>query len=154
MFSRRDFAKLALAGVPASLALAKINSTVKGVMIGAQTYSFRDRPVDQAIEGMKQVGLGYAEVWSGHIEPKTGRSKEGREQLRVAKAEIGLRGERERPSDALALALGRIQKLRRFDDQARVDDLVADPDREASGVVELGERVVELRLSILIEPDN
>ena len=33
---------MALAGVPLAAALAKINSTVKGVRLGVQTYSFRD----------------------------------------------------------------------------------------------------------------
>jgi sugar phosphate isomerase/epimerase len=39
-------------------------------MIGAQTYSFRDRPLDACIAAMKDIGLGYAELWQGHIEPK------------------------------------------------------------------------------------
>ena len=42
MFSRRDFGKMALASWPLASALAKINSTVDGVRLGVQTYSFRD----------------------------------------------------------------------------------------------------------------
>lgn len=38
-------------------------------MIGAQTYSFRDLPLDGCINAMKQIGLGYAELTSGHVEP-------------------------------------------------------------------------------------
>src|SRR5215469_15955320 len=64
MMTRRMFHKLAIA------AFAKINSRVHGVMIGAQTYSFRDRDLDQCIAGMKEVGIGYAELFQGHVEPK------------------------------------------------------------------------------------
>jgi sugar phosphate isomerase/epimerase len=66
--SRRDFGRLALAAVPAT-ALGKIDSTVNGVKIGAQTYSFRDRSLEEAIEAMKQIGLGCAELFSGHAGP-------------------------------------------------------------------------------------
>jgi sugar phosphate isomerase/epimerase len=78
-FSRRDFAKVVL-GAPLAVAFAKINSTFGGVMIGAQTYSFRDRPLDECIAAMKQVGLGFAELTSSHIEPK------GKEQLKAWRA--------------------------------------------------------------------
>lgn len=64
MYTRRTFGKLAVA------AFAKINSKIGGVTIGAQTYSFRDRSLDACIAGMKEVGLGEAELWQGHIEPK------------------------------------------------------------------------------------
>jgi sugar phosphate isomerase/epimerase len=67
--TRRDFTKLA-AAAPLGVAFAKIDSKVNGVMIGAQTYSFRDRPLDQCIQGLKDVGLGYIELWQGHLEPK------------------------------------------------------------------------------------
>jgi sugar phosphate isomerase/epimerase len=68
--TRRDFSKLALA-VPATAGFAaRINSKIDGVMIGAQTYSFRDRPLDDCIAAMKQIGLGYAELTSSHLEPK------------------------------------------------------------------------------------
>ncbi|HML16213.1 MAG TPA: TIM barrel protein [Bryobacteraceae bacterium] len=64
MITRRAFGKLAAA------AFAKINSKIDGVTLGAQTYSFRDRPLDACIAGMKEVGLGEAELYNGHIEPK------------------------------------------------------------------------------------
>ena len=64
MITRRAFGKLAAA------AFVKINSRIDGVVIGAQTYSFRDRPLDACIAGMKEVGLGEAELYNGHIEPK------------------------------------------------------------------------------------
>jgi len=68
--TRRDFSKIAIASPVAAMLEAKINSTVDGVAIGAQTYSFRDMPLDDCISAMKKIGLGYAELWNGHIEPK------------------------------------------------------------------------------------
>jgi sugar phosphate isomerase/epimerase len=82
MYSRRRFAGLVLAGIPAAATAAKINSTVNGVVFGAQSYSFRDRPLDGAIAGYKAVGLGVCELWNGHVEPTLGRGKEEREKLR------------------------------------------------------------------------
>src|SRR5437588_541828 len=83
MFSRRDFGRIALSALPLAAArAAMIDSKVKGVQIGAQSYSFRDRPMDKAIEGFKEVGLGECELWQGHVEPKVPSGKEGREQLR------------------------------------------------------------------------
>jgi len=70
MISRRTFSKLAIS-VPVVAAFAKINSKVDGVMIGSQTYSFRDLPtLDARIDAMKQIGLGYAELTVSDIAPK------------------------------------------------------------------------------------
>jgi sugar phosphate isomerase/epimerase len=76
--TRREWHRLVLGGLGAS-ALAstargagkKIDSRVHGVLIGAQSYSFRDRPLDQAIEAYAAVPLGEAELWQGHVEPRT-----------------------------------------------------------------------------------
>jgi len=51
-------------------AFGKVNSKIEGVMIGAQTYSFRDMSLDGCIAAMKQIGLGHAELTSAHLEPK------------------------------------------------------------------------------------
>lgn len=69
MISRRDLGKLALAAAPfGHLAAAKIDSKVNGVMLGAQTYSFRDRGVEEAVKALSEIGIGYVELWQGHLE--------------------------------------------------------------------------------------
>jgi sugar phosphate isomerase/epimerase len=69
--NRRDFGKLAAGALVAATAEgAKIDSKIDGVQIGAQTYSFRDRPLGGCIAAMKEIGLGEAELWDGHIVPK------------------------------------------------------------------------------------
>jgi len=70
MLTRRAFHRLALAAVPVSMAIAKPNSKIAGVQIGAQSYSFRDKPLDAAIAGMVEVGLNECELWQGHVEPQ------------------------------------------------------------------------------------
>src|SRR3981189_3292613 len=75
MLSRRDFHRLAIAAPPASLAITQPDSNIPGVQIGAQSYSFRDRPLDDAIKGMLEVGLSECELYQGHIEPKGSREE-------------------------------------------------------------------------------
>ncbi len=77
MFTRRDFGKLALAGLPASAAFAaRINSTVRGVRLGASTYSFRDfrrtpgeDDADATIKALQACGVGEIELYSPTLEP-------------------------------------------------------------------------------------
>lgn len=66
--TRRQFSSLALGAV--AVAAPKINSTFHGVIIGAQSYSFRDMPVDKAIQAMADIGIGECEMYQGHIEPR------------------------------------------------------------------------------------
>jgi sugar phosphate isomerase/epimerase len=88
MHSRRDFARIALAGVPLSIAFAKINSTVHGVRLGAQTYSFRDRPLDGVIQALVEVGLGDCELYAPHVEPKASREDLRKWRLTVSMDEF------------------------------------------------------------------
>lgn len=77
MTTRRDFHKLGLgalvggglAGVMPAFA-AKPNSVIRGVQIGAQSYSFRTMPLDDAIKAMVNIGLSECELYQGHVEPK------------------------------------------------------------------------------------
>ncbi len=70
MYTRRDLAKLAAGAFAASeLLSAKPNSVVHGVIIGAQSYSFRDRPLEGVIKAMADIGLSYCELSQGHVEP-------------------------------------------------------------------------------------
>src|SRR3954451_14637104 len=76
--SRRDFTKLALAGVPIFLspfplaAAAKVNSRINGVQIGAITYSFRSMPAEDIIKAYVEIGLGEMELMSNHAEQLAG----------------------------------------------------------------------------------
>src|ERR1700736_4788465 len=90
MLSRRDFHRLAIAALPASLAIAKPNSKVHGVQIGAQSYSFRDRSLDDAIKGMLDVGLSECELWQGHVEPKQEKGPAGREALKKWRTSVSM----------------------------------------------------------------
>jgi sugar phosphate isomerase/epimerase len=73
LFTRRDFGKLALAGLPLSMAFADINSKFKGVQIGAITYSFRSMSnPDDIINAYKTIGLGEMELMSGDAEKLAG----------------------------------------------------------------------------------
>jgi sugar phosphate isomerase/epimerase len=77
LISRRDAGKLLIAGSAGLWAasrngwsVAYIDSVVRGVQIGAQSYSFRDRDLDGCIEAFKTVGLGECELFDGHVAPK------------------------------------------------------------------------------------
>jgi sugar phosphate isomerase/epimerase len=105
--TRREWHRLVLGGLGAS-ALAsngraadkKIDSRFQGVLIGAQSYSFRDRPLDKAIEAYAAVPLGEAELWQGHVEPRVDYARlqqmsaaekaESREKLRKWRLETPL----------------------------------------------------------------
>lgn len=79
--TRRDFGKLALAGLPLSLAFANVDSKFKGVQIGSITYSFRSMPnPEDILKAYVTIGLGEMELMSGDAEklagapiPMTGR---------------------------------------------------------------------------------
>jgi sugar phosphate isomerase/epimerase len=73
-FTRRDFAKLAAAALPAARAYAAINSVFGGVQIGAITYSFNSiaRDPESIIPAMVDIGLGEVELMSNHCEALAG----------------------------------------------------------------------------------
>ena len=43
-------------------------SVVAGVRLGAQSYSFRDRPLAEVVPAMQAAGLSFCELWQGHVE--------------------------------------------------------------------------------------
>lgn len=68
---------------------ASAKSVFKGVPLGAQTYSFRDRNLDGCLAAMKEIGMTYAEVFSGHVEPRPeGRGAEARNNLRAWRLKV------------------------------------------------------------------
>ncbi len=82
MYSRRDFGKTLLAALPVSAALAKINSTVNGVRLGACTYSFRELPhtaggdaVVPVIQALTECGAAECELFSPQVEPASSMTR-------------------------------------------------------------------------------
>ncbi len=76
-YTRRAFGLAAMAALPLTRAFAaKINSKFDGVQLGAQSYSFRDMPLDAALNAMKQIGIGECELFMGHVEPKGMKGEE------------------------------------------------------------------------------
>jgi sugar phosphate isomerase/epimerase len=94
MLTRRDFGKLAFAAglvrlkpdatVAASVE-SGVDSTVNGVRIGVQTYSFRDLPrpagaadsVDVVIKAMMEAGLTECELFAPQLEPQFSQGGRG-----------------------------------------------------------------------------
>ena len=75
MITRRECLRYLSAGTGAVFAGSAVDafaqtSPYKGVVLGVQSYSFRDRGLDEAIAAMRQVGLNSCELWQGHLEPK------------------------------------------------------------------------------------
>ncbi|MGO8735075.1 MAG: sugar phosphate isomerase/epimerase family protein [Terriglobia bacterium] len=76
LISRRDAGKLLITGSAGLWAVSRngwsatyINSVIRGVQIGAQSYSFRDRDLDGCIAAFKEVGLGECELTESHVAP-------------------------------------------------------------------------------------
>ena len=77
--TRREFGAVTAAGL---FALSQPAS----VTIGVQSYSFRDRPLADAIAGIQKLGLRSCELWQGHVEPRSIR----REDLRKWRETVSL----------------------------------------------------------------
>jgi sugar phosphate isomerase/epimerase len=77
--SRREVALAAAGALLAPLPnFATARSTFRGVVLGVQSYSFRDRPLKEAIAAMAKIGFGSCEMSGSHLEPRL-RSVELRE---------------------------------------------------------------------------
>ena len=104
--SRRDAGKLLLAGCAGALVPAgklrgatMINSVIRGVQIGAQSYSFRDlQQPDAIIKAFQTVGLGECELSSG-VEPPNLKGPEAAKWLREAPLDY-FKGLRKKYNDA------------------------------------------------------
>ncbi len=92
MYSRREFGRMTIASVPLSAALAQphpqIDSTIAGVRIGVQSYSFREKPLDGAIQAMAEIGLGECELFAPHVEPRLDREALRKWRLSVSMDEF------------------------------------------------------------------
>jgi sugar phosphate isomerase/epimerase len=95
-YTRREFGGVVAGGLVwaghVQGALAQ-GSRIAGVRVGTQSYSLRDRGLDEAIAAMKQLGLSYCELWSGHVEradrilvPEGGNRREATRQWRLERS--------------------------------------------------------------------
>jgi sugar phosphate isomerase/epimerase len=92
--SRRAFiestaasALLAAGGLAHAQTPAKKDSTIRGVVIGANSFCFPDRPIEEAIDVIAELGFSLGEVHPRHLEPSFGPGRgaptaENREKLR------------------------------------------------------------------------
>ena len=60
------------------------------MLIGVQSYSFRDRDLQGLIDGMVEVGITSCELWQGHVEPRELGGRGAREELRRWRTTVGL----------------------------------------------------------------
>ena len=75
--TRRQWTYTCLAGVvERNLSAA---SEYRGVTVGVQSISFRDRPLESMLDAVEKTGLGTVELWAGHVEPVNTRRADQRE---------------------------------------------------------------------------
>src|ERR1044071_2903077 len=93
-YTRREFGLLTLAGLAVPMR-AWADTTVGGVRMGVQSYSFRELPrtpggdaTAAIMQAMKDTGLSETELWAPQIEPVSaagrGASPEERQKARQA----------------------------------------------------------------------
>jgi sugar phosphate isomerase/epimerase len=78
MLTRREFGKIAVAGLAVPRLVSAADSKVAGVRIGVQTYSYRDIPrpagapdaIDVVIKAMKDSGVSECELFAPQLEPQ------------------------------------------------------------------------------------
>lgn len=83
-----------------------LKNPAQGVIIGVQTYSFRDRNLDEAIEAMSKLGIKSCELWQGHVEPAEFQWKAGSTPEETKAKQAGLE------KWSAALNMDEIKKLR------------------------------------------
>jgi sugar phosphate isomerase/epimerase len=99
MYTRREFGKLTLAGLAIPRMAFAATSTINGVHLGAQTYSFRDIPrtpgaadaVDVVIKALTDCGLSECELFSPQLEPAQptfGRGQRGSPEAMKAREDL------------------------------------------------------------------
>ena len=88
----RTAGSLVLAGGPEGLlGGSRPNSNFHGVQIGIQSYSFRDRPLDEALDAIVACGINSCELASMHVEPRTAaRDAKARKELRQWRLTVSL----------------------------------------------------------------
>jgi sugar phosphate isomerase/epimerase len=108
IYSRRQFARVALAALPLSFLTQqsprkRIDSTIKGVRIGVQSFSFRSLSgLNEIISAMTQIGVGSVEMMSDHAEAGAGApmGAGGMSQWRRSISMDSFRGVRQKFQDA------------------------------------------------------
>lgn len=69
-FTRRGFLAAGAAALT-SLAARGADDAFGGYRVGAQTYTWRQFTLEQTLERMQKLGLGYAEFATGHVPPNS-----------------------------------------------------------------------------------
>jgi sugar phosphate isomerase/epimerase len=117
-YSRRDFGKLVLAGLPLTLAFKGLDSKINGVQIGSITYSFRTIPdAEEIIKAYQKLGLSEVELMSNHAEALAGAPASG------GPGGGGRRGEQtpEQQEAARKAAQARAEELRKWRSSVSMD---------------------------------